>query len=114
MSARKPCRNADLEWFLSAVLAATGITVFGHFEKTPRWRRLSKWALYFGGTALLSRGPGRPWTYAWVLGLPGAGSRFHLWWRLHEASVCPRALASQVGHDDVRALSFEHGGCGGS
>jgi hypothetical protein len=39
------------EWFVSAVLAVAGITVFGHFEeKTPLWRRLSKWAFYFGVT----------------------------------------------------------------
>jgi hypothetical protein len=81
MSARKARRNKDLERLLSAVLAATGITIFGHFEeKTPRWRRLSKWAFYFEGTALLSRGPGRPWTFVRVLGLPGVGLAFHLWW----------------------------------
>jgi hypothetical protein len=81
MRATNARRNADLEWFVSAVLAATGITVFGHFEeKTPGWRRLSKWAFYFGGTALLSRGPGRPWTFVWILGLPSVGLAFHLWW----------------------------------
>jgi hypothetical protein len=58
MEATKDYRNAGLEWFVSAMLAAIGITVFGHFEeKTPLWRRLSKWAFYFGVTALLSRKP---------------------------------------------------------
>jgi hypothetical protein len=46
----------------------------------PVWKRLSKWAFYFGVTALLSRGPGRPWTFAWIFGLPGVGLAFHLWW----------------------------------
>ncbi len=81
MRANKARRNKDLEWLLSAVLAATLVTIFGHFEeKTPWRRRLSKRAFYFGGTALLSRGPGRPWTFVWVLGLPGVGLAFHLWW----------------------------------
>jgi hypothetical protein len=70
-----------LEWFLSAVLAVSGLTVFGHFEeKTPLWRRLSKWTFYFGGTGVLARRSGRPWTFAWVLGLPGLGLMFHFWW----------------------------------
>jgi hypothetical protein len=57
MRAKKTRRNADLEWLASTVLAATGITMFGHFEeKTPGWRRLPKWAFYVGGTVLLSRG----------------------------------------------------------
>ena len=69
-----------LEWFVSAVLAAVGITVFGHFEeKTPVWRRLSKWALYFGVTAALPRRPGRPWMFSWIFGYPGLGLAFHLW-----------------------------------
>ncbi len=74
-------RDTSLEWFVSAMLAVAGITLFGHFEeKTPALRRLSKWALYFGVTGLLSRGPGRPWTLLWVFGLPGIGLAFHLWW----------------------------------
>ena len=40
---RKDRWDMGLEWFVSAVLAATGIAVFGYFEeKTPLWRRLSK------------------------------------------------------------------------
>jgi hypothetical protein len=81
MKAAKAGRNTDLEWFVSALLAATGLSVFGHFgEKTPLWRRLSKWAFYFGVTALLARGPGRPWTFVWIAGLPGVGLMVRLWW----------------------------------
>ena len=81
MQAKKAARNADFEWLVSGALAVTGVTVFGHFEeKMPAWRRLSKWAFYFGVTALLSRGPGLPWTFVWILGLPGVGLVFHLWW----------------------------------
>ena len=48
MKAKKVYRNADLEWLVSGALAVTGVTVFGHFEeKTPAWRRLSKWAPRF-------------------------------------------------------------------
>lgn len=69
------------EWFLSAVISVLGFTLFGHFEeKTPKWRRLSKWAAYFGMTALIRRKPGRPWTFAWILGWPALGFVFHLWW----------------------------------
>jgi hypothetical protein len=71
----------SLEWFVSAVLAATGLSVFGHFEgKTPLWRRLSKWAFYFGMTGAFSRWPGRPWTFVWIFGLPGIGLLLHVWW----------------------------------
>lgn len=85
MKATKALRNTDLGWLVSAVLAVSGLTVFGHCEeKTPGWRRLSKWAVYFGGIALLSHGPGRPWTFAWIVGLPGLGLGFHMWWcRMH-------------------------------
>jgi hypothetical protein len=48
-------------------------------EKTPVWK-LSKWALVFGVTALLSGGPGRPSTFVWIFGLPGVGLAFHVWW----------------------------------
>jgi hypothetical protein len=79
----------SLEWFLSAVVSVTGSTLFGHFEeKTPRWRRLSKWAAYFGATALLRRKQGRPWTFMWVLGWPALGLSFHLWW-CHRHSIDP-------------------------
>lgn len=69
------------EWFVATALAAAGTTVFGRFEeKTPAWRGVAKWAFYFGVIALLSRGPGRPWTFAWIFGLPGVGLAFHFWW----------------------------------
>jgi hypothetical protein len=43
IKATKTRRNTDAEWLVSALLAATGTTIFGHFEeKTPLWRRLSK------------------------------------------------------------------------
>ncbi len=52
-----------LERFVAAVLAATGLAVFVHFEeKAPPWRRLSKRVYYFGVRAALSRRTGRPWT----------------------------------------------------
>lgn len=71
----------SLEWFCSAVVAAVGTTLLGHFgEGLPRSKRLSKWAVYFGATALISKTAGRPWTLVWILGLPGIGAIFHVWW----------------------------------
>ncbi len=71
----------SLEWFVSAVVSVLGFVIFGHFEEgTPKARRLSKWAAYFGATALIGRKAGRPWTFAWILGWPGLGLIFHLWW----------------------------------
>ena len=71
----------SLEWFFASVIVAAGSTVFGHFEeKTPLWRRLSKWAIYLGLTALLSRKPGRPWSLVWVFSSPYFGTSFHVWW----------------------------------
>jgi hypothetical protein len=80
MRATKAHSNADLEWFIPAALAAIGIAIFGHVEeKTPAWRRHSKWVLHSGVvTALLSRGPGGPWTFVWVVGLPGVGAGAYL------------------------------------
>jgi hypothetical protein len=59
------------EWFFSSVIAAAGSIVFGRFEeKTPLWSRLSKWAVYFGLTSLLSRKPGRPGLWFGFLAYP--------------------------------------------
>ncbi len=72
-----------LEWFSAAMVAVTGSTLFGHFEKgTPRARRLSRWAAYLGVIALISRTAGRPWTFVWIFGLPALGAAFHVWWSL--------------------------------
>jgi hypothetical protein len=80
---------------LSAVLIAIGATLFGHFEvKTPPARRLAKWAMYLGGTALLSRKAGRPWSFLWIIGLPSSGLAFHFRWRrkngIHPLTAEPR------------------------
>ncbi|MFQ5777911.1 MAG: hypothetical protein ACE5IP_07880 [Terriglobia bacterium] len=70
-----------LELGVAAVLAVVGMIVFGRFEeKTARWRRALKWAIYFGLTILLSRLAGRWWALAWVIGLPALGLTFHAWW----------------------------------
>lgn len=71
----------SFEWFFSAVIAATGSTLLGHFgERVPKWKTLSKWAVYFGVIALLAETAGRPWTFVWILGLPGIGAIVHFWW----------------------------------
>lgn len=71
----------SLEWFFSAVVAATGSTLFGHFgEGVSKSRRLSKWATYLGVVALLSKTAGRPWTFVWIFGLPAVGAVFHFAW----------------------------------
>ena len=61
------------EWFFAAAVVATGSTLFGRFEEgTPKLRRLSRWVVYLGVVALLSKTAGRPWTFVWIFGLPGS------------------------------------------
>jgi hypothetical protein len=73
----------SLEWICAAVVVAAGSTLFGHFEEgTPEVRRLSRWVGYLGMVALLSRTVGRPWTSAYIFGLPALGAVFHLQWCL--------------------------------
>jgi hypothetical protein len=63
---------------------AAGTTLFGHFEEgSPTWRRLSRWAAYLGVVGLLSKTAGRPWTFAYIFGLPAIGAAFHVWWCLN-------------------------------
>ncbi|HEY4036028.1 MAG TPA: hypothetical protein VGL94_18880 [Ktedonobacteraceae bacterium] len=72
----------SLEWFLCAVIIAVGSTAFGHFERgTSLPKRLARWFGFLLITGLLSF-VGRPWTFVWILGLPGIGTTFHLWWCL--------------------------------
>lgn len=65
------------EWLLPAAVEAT---IFGRFEKTPPGRRLSKWAVYLGLTALVSLKPGRHWSLVWIASPPVAGLAFHVGW----------------------------------
>jgi hypothetical protein len=76
-------KDTSLEWFFSAAVVATGSTLFGHFEEgAPKWRRLSRWAVYLGVVGLLSKTVGRPWTFAYIFGMPTIGAVFHVWWCL--------------------------------
>jgi hypothetical protein len=62
------------EWFFAAAVVATGSTLFGRFEEgTPKLRRLSRWVVYLGVVALLSKTAGRPWTFEEVLQPPPLG-----------------------------------------
>ena len=72
-----------LEWFCAAAVVAAGSMLFGHFEAgTPKARRLSRWLGYLGVVALLSKTVGRPWTFAYIFGMPALGAIFHVWWCL--------------------------------
>jgi hypothetical protein len=74
-------KGMSLEWFFSAVVVATGSTLFGHFEEgATKARRLSRWAAYLGVVALISKTVGRPWTFAYIFGIPVLGTIFHMWW----------------------------------
>lgn len=79
LSFRDGSVGSGLEWFL-LVVAAAGSTIFGRFEKTPPGRRPSKWAVYPGLTALVSRKLGRPWSLVWIASPPVAGLAFHVEW----------------------------------
>ena len=69
------------ELFVAAALLCLGLIFFGHFEEgTPRWRRVLKIAIYFGGTALLSATIGRGAALAWVAAGLVAGLSVHAWW----------------------------------
>jgi hypothetical protein len=70
-----------LEWFLAGVVAILGMTGFSQFEEgSSKGRRLLRWGMFYGVTALLGRIAGRPWTFVWIGGLPLVGATFHLWW----------------------------------
>ena len=74
---------------LAIALAAAGHLFFGHFEeRAPWWKRLFKWALYFGVTAFLSWTADPSVVLAWVVGLPLLGTLYHVWWcRKHGIGV---------------------------
>ncbi len=66
---------------LEAIQEAYGhewLSLFG--RSWALWRKLSEWAVYFGVTGALSRRLGRPWSFVWILGLPGLRLAFLLWW----------------------------------
>jgi hypothetical protein len=71
----------ERERLTAAVVIAVLSPVFGHFEtKAPLWRRMAQWLGYlamFGAVGLLV---GRPWTWAWIAGLPLTGTTFHVMW----------------------------------
>ncbi|HZR22299.1 MAG TPA: hypothetical protein VFA59_01850 [Vicinamibacterales bacterium] len=53
----------------AASLFTVGTILFGHFEeRTAKWRRMLKFFVIVGGTALLDRFAGRGWAWAFILG----------------------------------------------
>ena len=75
----------EIELLLIMAVMLQGFIFFGHFEeKTARWRKLLKWAIYVGVAYLIGSTAGRPWTFAWVAFLPLLGFTVHiLWCRKH-------------------------------
>lgn len=71
-----------LEWFMAAAVTALGMTAFSRFEDggAAKGRRLLRWGMFYGVTAVLGRTAGRPWTFGWIGGVPLVGLTFHLWW----------------------------------
>ena len=71
-------------WIDAAVMAtlfAIGNILFGHFEeRTPKWRRVSKFVLMTGGIVLLSATAGRRWSVGVVLSLFAVVLIIHFWW----------------------------------
>jgi hypothetical protein len=74
----------DTLWFEAAVMAsifAVGNILFGHFEeRTPKWRRVAKFALVTALAVLISATAGRVWFFA-LLGIAAAAVVvIHAWW----------------------------------
>ena len=96
-----------LELSIAIVIAAIGTTVFWRFaEGYPFWRRVLKWAIYFGLTVLLSTTVGRGWALGWVLGLPVVGGTVHMWWcrknGIHPVRAEPREKFHKLMGWDIR------------
>jgi uncharacterized membrane protein YfcA len=66
---------------LIASIFAVGNIVFGHFEeKTPKWRRVLKFFLFMGISALISSFLGQPWFYLFLLTFVLIFLIIHGWW----------------------------------
>jgi len=85
----------EIELLLIMVVMLQGFLFFGHFEeKTPKRRRLLKWAIYIGVALLIGATAGRPWTFVWIAFLPLLGFTVHLLWcrkhGIHPLTAEPR------------------------
>ena len=70
---------ADL--FVASTIICLGNIFFEEFEeKTPKWVKIIKWALYIGITAVVSSSLNRFWVYVWILGVPVLGFTAHYLW----------------------------------
>jgi hypothetical protein len=71
-------------WFelaLASMLLCAGIIIFGRFEeRTPKWRKLLKIAIFLGITARLATSAGRPWALGWIAFAGVLGLSVHFLW----------------------------------
>lgn len=71
-------------WFEIAFvcgLTAVGTILMGHFEeRTPKWRRVAKLALFCALSVLISATAGRAWFFGFLGALTAAVLVIHLWW----------------------------------
>ena len=66
----------DLAAFAS--MFTIGTIVFGHFEeRTPKWRRILKFAITIAITALLDVAAGRVWAWVFMVGAMATGLTVH-------------------------------------
>jgi hypothetical protein len=90
------------EWLLSAVIIAIATPVFGHFETVrPTWARILRWLAYLAVTGILGLTVGRPWTLAWVVGLPLVGAVFHISWCLRHG-INPLTAEPRDRYEELR------------
>lgn len=62
----------------TASLFTVGTILFGHFEeRTPKWRRLLKFAITIGLTALLDATAGPRWAWTFILAAMSTGLVVH-------------------------------------
>lgn len=70
-----------LEVAIMASVLAVGNILFGHFEEgVPKWRRVVKFFLFIGLSALISVTAGRRWFFIFLGFLFTFPLIIHLWW----------------------------------
>lgn len=91
------------EWLTCAIIIAVCSPTFGHFETIrPLWTRIARWLTYIAITGITGATAGRPWTFAWILGLPTVAGAFHTTWCLRHG-INPLTAEPRDRYEQLRA-----------